>query len=85
MNHVFKMIIIIIIIKWKKKSKGGREGVGRRALEREKYFIFFLFVSFLDLRKSDRRFSSRLKAKLIHAMRATRGHKNIGVSSNSTR
>ena len=66
-----------------KKSKGGKEGVGRRALEREKYFIFFLFVPFSDLRKSDRRFLLGLKAKLIHATRATHGHQNLGVSSNS--
>ena len=48
--------------------------------------IFFsLFVSFSDLRKSDRRFSSGLKAKLIYAIRATRGHKKIGVLTNSVR
>ena len=68
----------------KKKSKG--EGVGGRAVERErKYFIFSILTSFSDLRKSDRRFSSGLKAKLIYATRATRGHQNLGVSSNSTR
>ena len=50
-----------------------------------KIFYFFLFASFSDLRKSDRRFSSGLKAKLIYATRATRGHQNLGVSSNSTR
>ena len=50
-----------------------------------KIFYFFLFASLSDLRKSDRRFSSGLKAKLIHARRATRGHQNLGVSSNSTR
>ena len=49
------------------------------------FFIFFLFVSFLDLRKSDRRFSSGLKAKLIYAMRATRGHQKVGVLTNSVR
>ena len=49
------------------------------------YLLFILFVSFSDLRKSDRRFSLGLKAKLIYAMRATRGHQNLGVSSNSTR
>ena len=53
----------------------------------ERILILFslLFVFFSDLRKSDRRFSSGLKAKLIYAMRATRGHQNLGVSSNSTR
>ena len=55
-------------------------------MERErKIFYFFLFTSFSDLRKSDRRFSSGLKAKLMYVMRATRGHQNLGVSSNSTR
>ena len=42
--------------------------------EREYFFFVILFVSFLDLRKSDRRFSSELKEKLIYATRATRGH-----------
>ena len=47
------------------------------------FFIFLLFVYFLDLRKSDCRFSSELKAKLIYAMRATRGHQKVGVLTNS--
>ena len=68
----------------KKKSKGeerasGGESVGERKI------IFFFFASFSDLRKSNSRFSSGLKAKLIHATRATRVHQNLGVSSNSTR
>ena len=53
--------------------------------ERKIFYFFSLFASFSDLGKSDRRFSSGLKAKLIHATRATRGHQNLGVSSNSTR
>ena len=48
-------------------------------------FIFLLFASFSDLRKSNSRFSSGLKAKLIHAARATREYQNLGVSSNPTR
>ena len=45
---------------------------------RDFYFLFFLrFASFSDLRKSDRRFSSGLKEKLIHPARATRGYQNI--------
>ena len=48
-------------------------------------FYFFLFVSFSDLRKLDLRFSSGLKAKLIYATRATRGHQKVGVSTNSVR
>ena len=83
----------------KNQAKGGRERVsGGRALERENiyiyiyiyiyiffFFFFLLFDSFSDLRKSDRRFSSGLKAKFIYPTRATRGHQNLGVSSNSTR
>ena len=49
-------------------------------------FIFIsFFISFSDLWKSDRRFSSGLKPKLIYAERATRGYQNLVVSSNSTR
>ena len=47
--------------------------------------IFYFFVFFLDIRKLDRRFSSGLKIKLIYAMRATRGHQKVGVSTNSMR
>ena len=49
------------------------------------FLFFLLFVSFSDLRKSDRRFSSGLKEKLIYEMRATRGHQKVGVSTNSMR
>ena len=53
------------------------------------YLFLFIFISFFasfsDLRKSDCRFSSRLKAKLIHIVRATCGYQNLKVSSNSTR
>ena len=77
---------IIIIIKGKKLEMGQRGRPGERERYREFYFYFFLvFVSFSDLRKSDRRFSSGLKAKLIYATRAMRRHQNLGVSSNSTR
>ena len=48
-------------------------------------FFFLSLVSLLDLRKSDRRFSSGLKAKLIYAMRVTRGHQKVRVSTNSVR
>ena len=58
----------------------GGESVGERNI-----CFFFLFASFSYLRKLDRRFSSGLKAKLIHAMRATCKYQNLGVSSNSTR
>ena len=94
MKQVSKIIIIIIIIimiiinkNKNKKIKGRSERTERVRRERLRGFYFFIsfFVSFSDLRKSDRRFSSGLKAKLIHASRATRGHQNLGVSSNSTR
>ena len=58
-------------------------------MEREErilfFFIFLSLVSFLNLRKLDRRFSSGLKAKLIYAMRATCGHQKVGVLTNSVR
>ena len=44
------------------------EGIGRERI------FFFLFAYFSDLRKSDRRFSSGLKVKLIYATRATSRH-----------
>ena len=57
----------------------GRESVG------ERIFFFLLFASFSDLQKSDHRFSSGLKEKLIYAKRATREHQKVGVSTNSVR
>ena len=56
-----------------------------RLRENFNFFLFLFFASFSDLRKSDRRFSSGLKAKFIYVMRATRGHQSLGVSSNSVR
>ena len=68
-----------------KRGTDGREDENERE-EREIFLIFIsFFVSFSDLRKSDHRFSSGLKEKLIYATRATRGHQNLGVSSNSVR
>ena len=59
---------------------------GERERLRDIFYLFIsLFISFSDLWKSDRKFSLGLKAKLIHATRATRGHQNLGVSLNSTR
>ena len=49
------------------------------------FLFFLLFASLSDLRKSDRRFSSGLKAKLIYAMRAMRGHQKVGVLINFVR
>ena len=88
-----KIIIIIILLLYynnkkrkKNQSNGGREASrGERERLRELIFFILFFVSFSDLRKSDRRFSSGLKAKLIYAMRATRGHQKVGVSTNSVR
>ena len=81
------IIIIIIIIK-KEEDKNHKRGglcVKRDGEEREILMFFSLFISFSDLRILDHRFSSGLKAKLIYPMRATRGHQNLRVSSNSTR
>ena len=55
-------------------------------VQREIFIFIFSYLRFFsDIWKSDRRFLSGLKAKLIHAARVTRGHQNLGVSSNSTR
>ena len=74
------------------KSKGRRGASGRRGerwREREMIDFIFIFFSFCfffsDLRKSDRRFLSGLKAKLIYAMRATRGDQKVEVSTKSVR
>ena len=66
MNQVSKKIIII---KQKDKIKKGGDGrEGDSVEERDIFiFIFLFFVFFFHLRKSDHRFSSGLKAKLVHA------------------
>ena len=53
-------------------------------LERS-FFFFLLFVSFSDLRKSDRRFSSEQKAKLVYATRATHRYQKLSISSHFKR
>ena len=68
----------------RKKGRGGR-GWGGESVRERIYYYFSFFSSLLDLWKSDRRFLSGLKAKLIHTARAMRGHQNLGVSSNSMR
>ena len=70
-------------IKQKEEPAGERE----ESVLREMFlFLFFLiFAYFSDLRKSDHRFSSGLKAKLIYAMRATCGHQKVGISTNFAR
>ena len=67
--------------KERERGRRGAESVGDKNI----FFFFYLFASFSDLRKSDSRFSSGLKAKLIYAMRATRGHQKVGVLTNSVR
>ena len=70
----------------RKKKKSQKTAWERRErLERILFFIFLHFASFSDLWKSNRRFSLKQKAKLIHEARATRGYQNLGVSSNSTK
>ena len=70
------------VIKVKRES-----GAWENELKREIYFVFvfLLFVSLLDLRKLDRRFSLEQKAKLVYATRATCGYQKLSVSSNSKR
>ena len=79
-----------IIIRIKKKDKNEkksqkRNGERKRAYKREIFLFFNFFVSFSDLWKSDHRFSSEQKTKLIYATRATRGLQNLGVLSNFTK
>ena len=63
-------------------EKTNKEGVE----ERQDFYLFFLFfVSFSDLWKSDRRFSSEQKAKLVYATRATHRYQKLSISSNSKR
>ena len=67
-------------------DKRGRERErGHRGRENMIFIYFSLFVSFSDIQKSDCKFLSGLKAKLIYATRATCGHQNLRVLSNSTR
>ena len=90
-NNNNNNIIIIIIQKWKKKSikvKLWEATEGERKRHAGDFFLlllFLLFLSFSDLRKSNHRFSSGVKAKLIYAMRATREHQKVRVSTNSVR
>ena len=80
-----QIIIIIIIIK-KDKVKSRRMGDGHRERGGEREILnFFFLVSFLDLRKSDRRFLSEQKAKLDYMTRATRRYQYLSVSSNFKR
>ena len=88
---IIVIIIIIIIIVIKKGIKVKREEIKQKETERacrreDFYFLFFLlFISFSDLRKSNRRFLLEQKAKLDYATRATRRYKYLSVSSNFKR
>ena len=64
---------------------GGGQTLGERSGERFFNLVFLLFVSFSDLRKSDRRFSSEQKAKLVYATRATHRYQYLSLLSNFKR
>ena len=60
----------------------GQKGVH----EREDFnYFFLLFIFFSDLWKSDRRFLSEQKAKLVYATKAMRRNQYLSVSSNFKR
>ena len=63
----------------------GQSVGGERIRERYFFFYFLLFVSFSDLRKSDSRFLSEQKAKLVYATRVTRRYQKLSISANSKR
>ena len=79
----YKLCIRIEIIKRIKIIKGGGQCV--RTERREGDFFFLFFISFSDLWKSDRRFLSEYKAKLVYVTRATRRNQYLSVSSNFKR
>ena len=68
--------------KWQVGGGGGGGGGGRGGERIERYFIFFLLISFADLRKSDCRLSSEQKAKLVYATRATHRYQYLSLLSN---
>ena len=49
--------------------------------KRTYFYFYFLFASFLDLWKSDRRFSSEQKAKLDYAMRVMHKYQYLNILS----
>ena len=73
----------------KKKKKSSSKEEAAEEADEDFFFFFFsenpLFWFFSDLRFSTGQNWSEQKVKLIHALRATHGYQNIGVSSNSTR
>ena len=50
--------------------------------ENDFFSFYFLLVSFSDLRKSDRRLLSKLKAKLDYMKRATHRYQYLNLLSN---
>ena len=63
---------------------------GDRRIERWRegetiFILYFIFVSFSDLRKSDHRFSSDQKAKLVYTTKATRRYQKPSISSHFKR
>ena len=68
--------------KKKKMSKTKSEECSETQMAGKNYFffVFILFASFSDLRKSDRRNSSGKERKVLYATRATRGYKKHWIS-----
>ena len=63
-----------------------KDGQSVRIERDDFYFLFFLlFASFSDSRKSDRRFLSEQKVKLVYATRATRRYQKLSISSHFKR
>ena len=83
-------IIRIIIRKKTKIKKNKRQMVGTdgrgESVQRERVlFLYFLLISFSYLWKSDCRFLSEQKAKLVHATRATHRYQYLSILSNFKR
>ena len=74
-----------IKMKNQKRGEDGRERESVKRQRKEFFFFFLFFASLSDLCKSDRRFSSEQKAKLVYATRAMREYQKLSVSSNSKR
>ena len=77
-------------IKKNKRIKSNERGWGGRTWEENRrdvlfYFYFLLFVFFSDLRKSDRKFLSEQKAKLVYAARAMYRYQYLSLLSNFKR
>ena len=73
------------IKKNKRQMAGGGQALGERSGERFFNFFFLIFITLSDLWKSDRRFSSEQKAKLVYATRATRRYQKLSILSHFKR